>query len=188
MSKANEVQVGGDHYRRQAIQPWDYIAANGLDFFQGAVVKYISRWKTKDGIKDLEKCLHFLQKYIEVSKSMGDDTCDKPTNQYAGMSLQEIADRVSCSISDAKILQAGGTPVFVETGHAVVTAVIELADSMHHAHAIAYGSEVMPGGYAGFIWHGANADGYLYQCKACRESFTTPHNANPHRVHVCIGM
>lgn len=36
---ANNTQVGGDHYKQQAIQPWDYIAANNLDFFQGSIIK-----------------------------------------------------------------------------------------------------------------------------------------------------
>lgn len=63
---ANEVQIGGDHYRIRAIQPWDYIAANNLGYFEGNVVKYVTRWREKDGVKDLEKAMHYLQKLIEV--------------------------------------------------------------------------------------------------------------------------
>lgn len=64
---ANERQVGGSHYAK-AIQHWDYVAANGLDYFQGQITKYVSRWRDKGGIQDLEKAAHFLQKYIEVEK------------------------------------------------------------------------------------------------------------------------
>ena len=65
--RPNEHQVAGDHYKRQGIQPWDYIAANQLDFFQGNIIKYVTRWKFKDGISDLLKAKHVLEKYIEIN-------------------------------------------------------------------------------------------------------------------------
>jgi hypothetical protein len=63
---ANDTQVAGDHYKRQTIQPWDYIAANGLGFFEGNVVKYVSRWRDKAGVEDLRKARHYLDKLIEL--------------------------------------------------------------------------------------------------------------------------
>ena len=63
----NDIQVGGDHYKTQGIQTWDYITANKLDYFQGNIVKYVSRWKDKGGVEDLKKARHYLDKYIEVS-------------------------------------------------------------------------------------------------------------------------
>ena len=63
---ANDIQVAGDHYKRQPMQPWDYIAANGLGFFEGNVVKYVSRWREKGGVDDLRKAAHYLQKLIEL--------------------------------------------------------------------------------------------------------------------------
>ncbi len=69
MTNPNDVQVGGNHYRFESIkiQPWDYIAANNLDFFQGNVIKYITRWRLKGGLEDLHKAKHVLEKYIEVN-------------------------------------------------------------------------------------------------------------------------
>ena len=67
----NDVQIGGDHYKSKEIQPWDYIAANNLDYFQGNVVKYVTRWRDKGGLADLEKTIHYLQKYIEVERAKG---------------------------------------------------------------------------------------------------------------------
>lgn len=66
MNDANNTQVGGTHYKSKKIQPWDYIAANGLGYFDGNVVKYVSRWQDKGGVADLEKALHYLQKLIEL--------------------------------------------------------------------------------------------------------------------------
>lgn len=65
---ANDKQVGGGHYK-SAIQHWDYVIANDLDYFQAQVTKYVTRWKKKNGLQDLLKAQHFLEKYIEtVSK------------------------------------------------------------------------------------------------------------------------
>ena len=63
---ANSHQVAGDHYKSKAIQPWDYIASNNLGYFEGNVVKYVSRWRDKGGVADLEKARHYLDKLIEL--------------------------------------------------------------------------------------------------------------------------
>jgi hypothetical protein len=63
---ANANQVGGDHYKNKAIQPWDYIASNNLGYLEGCVIKYVSRYKEKGGIQDLQKAAHYLQKLMEV--------------------------------------------------------------------------------------------------------------------------
>lgn len=62
----NDSQVGGDHYRQKTIQPWDYIAANGLGFFEGNIVKYLTRWENKGGLDDLKKARHYLDKLISL--------------------------------------------------------------------------------------------------------------------------
>lgn len=69
MSEANKTQVGGSHYHKAQIQHWDFAASQNFDYFQGQVTKYVTRWKEKNGLQDLEKAMHFLQKYIEVEKS-----------------------------------------------------------------------------------------------------------------------
>lgn len=63
---ANDVQVGGGHYKDRAIQPWDYIAANKLGFFEGNAIKYITRWREKGGVEDLRKAKHYIDKLIEL--------------------------------------------------------------------------------------------------------------------------
>jgi hypothetical protein len=52
---ALDKQIGGSHYKDMAIQPIEYIHKNGLGFCEGNIVKYITRWKTKNGIEDLKK-------------------------------------------------------------------------------------------------------------------------------------
>jgi hypothetical protein len=58
-------QVGGNHYKDMTIQPIEYIAVNGLSFLQGSVVKYVSRYKAKGGLQDLEKAKHCIDLMIE---------------------------------------------------------------------------------------------------------------------------
>ena len=62
---ANEKQVDGDHYQTE-IQPWDFIEANKLTFIEGNIVKYVCRHRQKNGLRDLEKAKHYLEKLIEV--------------------------------------------------------------------------------------------------------------------------
>lgn len=62
---ALDVQIGGDHYKSLKIQPIEYILANGLGFCEGNVVKYVTRWRDKGGIQDLEKIKHFIDILIE---------------------------------------------------------------------------------------------------------------------------
>jgi hypothetical protein len=63
---ALENQVGGDHYRAMAIQPVEFIHANGIPFIEGCVIKYVSRWRSKGGIADLEKAKHFIEILIDL--------------------------------------------------------------------------------------------------------------------------
>lgn len=63
--KALGVQVGGDHYKRLAIQPIEFIFANSIPFAEGSVIKYVSRWRQKGGVADLKKARHFLDLLIE---------------------------------------------------------------------------------------------------------------------------
>jgi len=63
---ANETQIGGNHYKAKSIQPWDFIAANQIGYFEGNIVKYVSRWRDKGGINDLKKARHYLDKLIEL--------------------------------------------------------------------------------------------------------------------------
>ena len=65
-------QEGGGHYKTMKIQPFEYIHANGLGFAEGCVVKYVSRWRAKNGIEDLKKARHFLDLLIEAEHSAQD--------------------------------------------------------------------------------------------------------------------
>jgi hypothetical protein len=65
MSALN-TQVSGDHYKSLKIQPIEFIHANGIPFAEGSVIKYVTRWRDKGGLADLEKAKHFLELLIEL--------------------------------------------------------------------------------------------------------------------------
>ena len=63
---ALEKQVEGNHYKDLPIQPVEYIYANALGYFEGNVIKYVSRWRKKNGIADLEKAKHYIELLIQL--------------------------------------------------------------------------------------------------------------------------
>ena len=69
MATANDMQIGGEHYKK-AIQPWDamecWMSPEQFEgFLRGNVIKYIARYKDKDGMKDVQKAKHYLEKLLE---------------------------------------------------------------------------------------------------------------------------
>lgn len=58
-------QIGGDHYQKRTIQPIEYILDNDLNFCEGCVIKYVTRWRDKGGVEDLMKAKHYLEFLIE---------------------------------------------------------------------------------------------------------------------------
>lgn len=60
------VQIGGQHYKSMTIQPLEYSMANQLDACQHTIVKYVTRFREKGGVQDLEKAKHVLDILIEM--------------------------------------------------------------------------------------------------------------------------
>ncbi len=58
---AKDKQIGGDHYRKYAIEPIEFITKNNIPFIEGNVIKYVLRWRDKNGIQDLDKAIHYLE-------------------------------------------------------------------------------------------------------------------------------
>ena len=65
-SRALNRQVGGSHYKEYAIQPIEFIVANGIDFCEGNAIKYICRHSSKGGVQDIDKAIHYLQLLKEL--------------------------------------------------------------------------------------------------------------------------
>lgn len=59
-------QIGGGHYKKYKIQPIEFIHTNNIPFIEGNIIKYVCRWRDKNGIKDLEKAEHYIQLLKEL--------------------------------------------------------------------------------------------------------------------------
>jgi hypothetical protein len=71
MENINSQQIGGNHYASKSVQPWQVMeswmsqeAFSG--YLQGNCIKYLARYRDKNGIEDLMKAQHYLAKLLEV--------------------------------------------------------------------------------------------------------------------------
>lgn len=53
-----------EHYEKGGIQPITYITSNNMDFLEGNIIKYVTRYKYKNGVEDLEKAKDYLERLI----------------------------------------------------------------------------------------------------------------------------
>lgn len=71
MTKANDIQIGGDHYKNMGVEPWDVVDTWPIDqqigYYRGGVLKYVMRMGTKDEeLQEIKKGKHYIDKLIEV--------------------------------------------------------------------------------------------------------------------------
>jgi len=71
MTKANDIQIGGDHYKNMGIEPWDVVDTWPIDqqigYYRGGALKYVMRMGTKDEeLQEIKKGKHYIDKLIEV--------------------------------------------------------------------------------------------------------------------------
>ena len=59
-------QVGGQHYKAYKIQPIEFAMANNLNYCQANAIKYICRYRDKNGKEDLLKAIHNIQILLEL--------------------------------------------------------------------------------------------------------------------------
>lgn len=155
---ANERQVGGDHYKNGGEEHWDRVHRLGLDYFQGQITKYVERCWEKNGVEDLQKARHFLDKYIELN---------------AGRRGKKETERLMVNIEVLPMLM-GTLPEDEVKKHP-------------HPHVREFGAEVVPTGWVGYVFEGSDAQGFLYTCENCRGKFYIAAHNNPNNAHRCEG-
>lgn len=74
-NKADDLQIGGDHYKNMGIQPWKAMESwmspeEFRGFLKGNSIKYLARCNAKGGVEDVKKARHYIDKLVEV---MNDD-------------------------------------------------------------------------------------------------------------------
>lgn len=68
--KAKDIQIGGRHYRKMAIQPFEFCIANDLGGVEHTIVKYVSRWPDKGGLEDVLKSRHCVDFLIDNAPAL----------------------------------------------------------------------------------------------------------------------
>lgn len=73
---ARDIQIGGTHYKKSTVQPWDVVDTWPIDqqigFHRGNALKYVMRLGTKDeNLREIRKAAHYLQKLVEVLEQKG---------------------------------------------------------------------------------------------------------------------
>ena len=76
---ASDRQVGGDHYKRMTVEPWDVVDSwatqRAIGYYRGSAVKYVLRAGEKGSeLEDLEKARHYLDKTIEILRATTGET------------------------------------------------------------------------------------------------------------------
>ena len=71
---ASDIQIGGNHYRSFAVQPFEFIYRNKIPFAEGSVIKSICRWVNEGNIEDLQKARHYIDLIIEQETQGSEDT------------------------------------------------------------------------------------------------------------------
>ncbi len=62
---ANDIQVGGNHYKKNDYQHWDLVPDTNMPYYLACSTKYVSRWRDKNGVQDLRKSIHYIGKSEE---------------------------------------------------------------------------------------------------------------------------
>ena len=64
------------YYGDYIVKPIDFIVNNNITFAEGNIIKYVVRWKQKNGVENLKKAKVYLDKLIEL----GEQNLDKEGN------------------------------------------------------------------------------------------------------------
>ena len=76
---ANDTQIGGDHYKTPGLAHWDIVDEYDVSYLAGNATKYLTRFRRKAGLQDLQKAQHYIAKMIETrSKFHGRTEGDVP--------------------------------------------------------------------------------------------------------------
>lgn len=115
---ANAKQFGGDHYKQPdgGEEHWDRVwRLFGPGYFIGCITKYVERHQKKNGIEDLKKAAHFLEKLIELyeAQNLVQAAKDETLNR---IEISEVISEDEKHTHEPGQVKAGGWMYFVFEG------------------------------------------------------------------------
>lgn len=115
---ANETQVGGTHYKSE-YQHWDWVTELGMPYILGCATKYLTRWKKKNGIQDLEKAIHYVEKAMELNMVIEGN---KLKLRLTGLFIHENMQGATTEITALNQILYGDYPAAVGTIRTLIAA------------------------------------------------------------------
>lgn len=85
------------HYAKMKLDVIEFCKINSLDFDQGNVIKYVCRYKDKNGIEDLKKAISYLVRMIKNEKK---EMEEKVRGEYYREIICRRCGRYSVSLCD----------------------------------------------------------------------------------------
>ena len=184
MTTINDKQIGGDHYKAKgsikvtdiieyakalgvdSIQHWDLAVLFNWDPYQYQITKYVMRYKDKNGLQDLEKGLHFHEKYVAIVKAGR-----LPPAWQGGAPSVAI-------IKDGTFTEAQIREIFKDRQGGSLS-VIPTVDQVD------FSEIAKPTMWVGFTFEACQADKDLFTCQRCHRHFDVPHGRYPGAFHKC---
>lgn len=109
--KANDIQIGGDHYKNMAVEPWDVIDTwpiqQRIGAYRAGMLKYTMRMGSKDEhVQEIGKGVHYGQKLQEVLEQAADiDKHESRTLLFSEAELAAMYDKSASGMEFGKTLQ-----------------------------------------------------------------------------------
>lgn len=192
----NTRQVGGDHYSKKgsvdvadivayaealgirSIQHWDLAVLFNWDPYQYQVTKYVMRHKDKNGLQDLKKGGHFLEKYIAIVESGR----MPPAWGGATMTMIRMDHDQAKKLQELLADQPAGTLTPMTSDSGVVTRGPFSWDD----GSIDFSEIAKPTMWIGYTFEGTSpSTGDMFTCHKCRRNFNVPHGRYPGSFHKC---
>lgn len=143
---ALNTQVGGSHYKDMVIQPVEFIERNNLGFCVGNVIKYVCRYKSKNGIEDLKKAKHYLDILIDLENDKNNElesveipiepADEEPPTDEQGPSeevnVDSVFDKLYDVIKPCNILVAGNPKDYQLTNKPELQEIQALKEELRH--------------------------------------------------------
>lgn len=197
------VQVGGKHYKGcpPEFQHWNLVIVHNWDYFQGQIIKYVMRWKDKNGVEDLKKARHTLDKYIEAIEQDTSGMWNQGFELHAGLMDGKPVPQMVTELRHVGPFDPIVPLEIAQAAHKVSVYFDELNitrweldgcrnrfdkdAAQPHPSVVDAGTQRKQTGWIGYTFEGGSADWDLYTCSNCRSHFQTPPNINPNDHHKC---
>lgn len=114
MPDANDRQHGGNHYKKNAYEHWDFVCDTGQHYLIGCATKYASRWQDKGGIQDLDKMVHYLDKAEERGVMAPQDVDGRLWDGFVSHFCDQLGSVEAVLVGDIMAGRWGNVRAYVE--------------------------------------------------------------------------